>query len=93
MICADERKLRKIAAVIANSVGPELAIRVEYFAPEPFIAYLKELPVAPKKPQEIVSHGYKIKSSNPAASTEAQKGKEEAAIRAIAESMKKKKKP
>jgi len=92
MICADEKKLRKIAAAISSSISPELATHVDYFTPEPFIAYLKGLPVAPKKPQEIISHGYKIKSSKPAATTEAQKAKEEAAIRAIAESMKKNKK-
>ena len=92
MICGDEKKLQKMAATIAGSVSPELALRVEYFIPDEFIAHLKGLPVAPKKQKEIVSHGYKIKSSKPAASTEAQKAKEEAAIRAIAESMKKKKK-
>ncbi len=92
MICADAKKLRNMAAAIESAVSPELASRVEYFIPDEFIAHLKGLPVAPKKTKEIVSHGYKITSSKPAASTEAQKAKEEAAIRAIAESMKRKKK-
>ena len=92
MICDDAKKLRKIADAVSDSVSPELATRVEYFSPESFFAYLRALPAVPKKKDEIISHGYKLKSSIASGSTEEHKSKEDAAIRAIAESMRKKKK-
>jgi hypothetical protein len=87
MICADEKKLQKIAAVIAANVEAELAARVQYFQPIPFIEYLKTLPVEPPKKSEKIRRGYKVKHSTSTGSEEEQKAKEEAAIRAIAESM------
>ena len=93
MICADEKKLQKIAAAISRSVEAELASRVEYFQPDPFIEYLKSLPVELPKKSEKIRRGYKVKHSQSSVSTEEQKAKEEAAIRAIAESMQTKKKP
>jgi hypothetical protein len=92
MICTDEKKLRKIAAAISGSLGSELASRVEYFQPDPFIEYLKTLPVEPPKKSEKIRRGYKVKHSQSSGSTEEQMAKEEAAIRAIAESMQQKKK-
>jgi hypothetical protein len=89
MICADEKKLRKIAAVIAGSVEAGLAARVGYFQPDPFIEYLKSLPVEPPKKSEKIRRGYKVKHSTSTGSAEEQKAKEEAAIRAIADSMQK----
>ena len=89
MICTDERKLRKIETVISSSVESELAARVEYFQPDPFIEYLKSLPVELPKKSEKIRRGYKVKHSQSSVSTEEQKAKEEAAIRAIAESMRK----
>jgi hypothetical protein len=87
MICEDEKKLRKIAATISNKVEAELAARVEYFKPEPFIEYLKALPVEPPKKSVKIRRGYKVKHSQSTGSPEEQKAKEEAAIRAIADSM------
>ena len=87
MICTDEKKLRKIETVISRSVGAELAARVEYFQPDPFIEFLKTLPVEPPKKSEKIRRGYKVKHSQSSVSTEEQKAKEEAAIRAIADSM------
>jgi hypothetical protein len=89
MICTDEKKLRKIAAVIAGSVEAELAARVGYFQPDPFIEYLKSLPVEPPKKSVKIRRGYKVKHSTSTGSAEEQKAKEEAAIRAIADSMQK----
>jgi len=91
MICTDEKKLRKIAAAISGSLDSELAARVEYFQPEPFIEFLKTLPVEPPKKSEKIRRGYKVKHSQSSGSTEEQMAKEEAAIRAIAESMQSKK--
>lgn len=93
MICTDEKKLRKIAAAISGNVEAELASRVEYFQPDPFIEYLKTLPVEPQKKSEKIRRGYKVKHSKSTGSAEEQLAKEEAAIRAIAESMQQKKKP
>jgi hypothetical protein len=89
MICEDEIKLKKIATAISNKVEAELAARVEYFQPEPFIEFLKALPVEPPKKSEKIRRGYKVKHSTSTGSTEEQKAKEEAAIRAIADSMQK----
>ena len=87
MICTDEKKLRKIELAISSSVESELAARVEYFQPNPFIEYLKSLPVEPPKKSEKIRRGYKVKHSQSSVSTEEQRAKEEAAIRAIADSM------
>ncbi len=92
MICADEKKLRKIEAAISGKLNTELASRVEYFKPNPFIEYLKTLPVEPPKKSEKIRRGYKVKHSQSSGSAEQQKAKEEAAIRAIAESMQQKEK-
>jgi len=89
MICSDEKKLRKIAAAISSSLDSELAARVEYFQPDPFIEYLRTLPVEAPKKSEKIRRGYKVKHSQSSGSTEEQMAKEEAAIRAIADSMQK----
>jgi hypothetical protein len=74
--------------------GSELAARVIYCQPDEFISRLGALPgpevkaeAEPKK-----SHGYKVKRPEPKLSPEEQKQREEAAIRAIAEAMRKKSK-
>jgi hypothetical protein len=91
MICTDEKKLRKIAAAISGNIEAELAAKVGYFQPNQFIEYLKSLPVESPKKSETICRGYKVKHSHSSGSAEEQKAKEEAAIRAIAESMQKKK--
>jgi hypothetical protein len=92
MICTDEKKLKNIESAISGGLDSELASRVEYFQPDPFIEYLKTLPVEPPKQSEKIRRGYKVKHSQSSGSTEEQMAKEEAAIRAIAESMQQKKK-
>ena len=92
MICTDEKKLRKIETAISRSVESELASRIAYFQPDPFIEYLKSLPGELPKKSEKIRRGYKVKHSQSSVSTEEQKAKEEAAIRAIAESMQTKEK-
>jgi hypothetical protein len=89
MICEDEKKLQKIATAISSKVEAEMVARVEYFRPDPFIEYLKTLPVEPPKKSVKIRRGYKVKHSTSTGSTEEQKAKEEAAIRAIADSMQK----
>jgi hypothetical protein len=90
MICTDEKKLKKIAAAISGSLlDSQLAARVAYFQPDPFIEYLKTLPVEPAKKTEKIRRGYKVKHSQSSGSKEEQMKKEEASIRAIADSMRK----
>ncbi len=90
VICLDEERLRKIAAAVSGSLGVELAARVEYFQPDQFVVYLKTIPGGKPKEQTTVRRGYKIKRVVSELSTEQQKEKEAAAIRAIADSMRKK---
>jgi hypothetical protein len=91
VICLEEERLRKIAAAVSGSLGAEAAARVEYHQPDAFIAYLKSLPLpaAPSSATPKIRRGYKVKHSKSTGSAEEQKAKEEAAIRAIADSMRK----
>jgi hypothetical protein len=85
VICLEEERLRKIAAAVAGSLGPELAARVEYFEPDPFIVHLKSLPAPP--PVEITIRGYKVKRSVPRLSAAEQKQKEDIANQMMAAAM------
>ena len=89
VICLDEERLRKIGSAVSGSLGAELAARVEYFQPDQFVAHLKTIPAEIPKEQTTVRRGYKIKRVVSELSTEQQKEKEAAAIRAIADSMRK----
>jgi hypothetical protein len=92
VICVEDARLKRIAAAVAGGLGSELAARVIYCRPDEFIARLGTLAepevIADTEPKK--SHGYKIKRSKPELSPEEQKRREEAAIRAIAEAMRKK---
>jgi hypothetical protein len=87
VICLDDERLEKIEAAVSGSLGSEQASSVHYFRPDPFIEYLKSLLVEPPKKSEKIRRGYKVKHSQSSSSIAEQKAKEEAAIRAIAESM------
>ncbi len=89
VICVDESRLRKIASAVLGSLGAESAGRVEYFEPDQFIANLKTLPVETPTEQTRVSRGYKVKRVVSEFSEAKRKEREAAAIRAIADSMRK----
>ena len=89
VICLDEERLRKIGNAVSGSLGSEPGERVEYFQPDQFVAYLKTIPAEIPKEQTTVRRGYKIKRVISELSTEQQKEKEAAAIRAIADFMRK----
>ena len=78
-----------LAMWVSGSLGSELAAQVEYFQPDQFVAHLKTLPTEIPKEKITVRRGYKIKRVVSELSTEQQKEKEAAAIRAIADSMRK----
>lgn len=87
VICLNEERLKKIASAVSGSLGAELAARVEYFQPDPFIAYLKALKPPAPQASETRYGGYKIKRSVPKLSTQEQKQKEDIANRIMAETM------
>ena len=89
VICLDEERLRKIGSAVSGSLGAEMAVRVEYFQPDQFVAYLKTVHVEIPKEQTTMRRGYKIKRVISGLSAEQQKDKEAATIRAIADSMRK----
>lgn len=90
VICLDAERLRKIGSAVSGSLGSELSTRVGYFQPDQFVTYLKAIPTEIPKEQTTVRRGYKIKRVVSELSTEQQKEKETVAIRAIADSMRKK---
>lgn len=87
VICEDEKKLRKIKALIRSKGERELAKRVGYFQLDPFIEYLKALPVEPPNKSEKTYRGYKAIHSYSTASPEEQRAKDEEAHRIIADVM------
>jgi Type IV secretion-system coupling protein DNA-binding domain len=92
MICLDDARLQKIAAAVSGSLGPDVSARVAYFRPDPFIEYLKSLPVPPPQTSEKTYAGYKVKHSLPKLSQEEQQTKEDLAHKLLSEALKKKKK-
>ncbi len=92
VICVDEQRLRKIADVVARSLGNEASQRVICCHPDQFIAHLQTLSIPPPAvtPSVKVVKGYKVKHSATPLNAEEQKQREEAAIKSIAETMKKK---
>jgi hypothetical protein len=89
VICLDEERLRKISSAVYGSLGSEPSTQVEYFQPDQFVSYLKTMRAEIPKEEITMRRGYKIKRVVSELSTEQQKEKEAAAIRAIADSMRK----
>jgi len=90
VICLDEERLRKINKGVSGSLGGELASRVKYFQPDPFIVYLKALQTPAPRPTETQYGGYKIKRSIPKLSAGEQRQKEDIANRIMAEALRRK---
>jgi hypothetical protein len=90
VICLEDERLRKIAAAVSGSLGTEPAARVEYFQPDPFINYLKQLVPPTPSPSETQYGGYRVKRSMPKLSATEQQQKEDIAHRIMAESIRQK---
>jgi hypothetical protein len=92
VICVDRERLKKIQAAVAGSLGSDMAARVIYCQPDEFIARLQVLPPqAPKVPDTPETRrGYIIRRSVTKLTPGEQKQREEAAIRSIAEAMRRK---
>jgi hypothetical protein len=95
VICVEDERLRKIEKAVIGSLGKEAAGRVIYYLPDQFIERLKEMaPPIPKEPESPeMRRGYKIKRSVSKLTREEQKQREDAAIRSIAETMRRKNGP
>ena len=89
IICIEDERLQKIAEAVSGSLGEETASRVLYRWPDQFIAHLKALPITVPEHLETARtrRGYKVTHSLTKLTVEEQKQKEEAAIRAMADSM------
>jgi hypothetical protein len=88
IICLSEDRLQKIAAAIAGSLGTEAAANVSYHQPDPFIVYLKSVPMPVVKKNAVkMNRGYKVKSSAPTLTDEERRQREELANKMMAESM------
>jgi hypothetical protein len=89
VICLDEERLRKISNAVSGSLGTELAVQVEYYLPDQFIACLKDLPRAIPKAAGVaeVRRGYRVNRQTVTIPPQERKAREEEAIRLIAESM------
>ena len=87
IICTGEDRLRKIAAAVTGSLGPEATAQVGYYEPDQFIAYLKTLPTPQPKDSVTTRHGYRVKRSTPKLTPEERRQREETARQMMAEAM------
>ncbi len=92
VICGTQERLDKIKAAVTNSLSPPAQV-VSYFLPDQMIEYLEKLPTAPPStlPTPQVSHGYLINTKIIKLSPEETRAREDAAIKTVAEAMRKKK--
>lgn len=96
VISPKPERLKEIQAAVTAGLGAEAAWRVSFYAPDDFIAELRQLATSkqtetkPKTPLERTTRGYKVRRSGPALTPEERKAKEEIAVRMMSEAMKKK---
>jgi hypothetical protein len=93
LISIAEARLRRIEAAVVNSLGPDIARRVTYVLPDAFIERLRAASsITLQRPaREFVERrGYRVKRKSAELSPTEQKARDEEAIRAMAEAMKKK---
>lgn len=94
-ISSTESKLRQVKEAVAAALGPDLSGRVLYFLPDAFIDHLGRCSrvttvATPQKPADEIRRGYRVTRSAPKLTPEELKIKEDAALRLLAESMKRK---
>lgn len=92
MVSSDESRLRRIAVAVESSLGVEMAKQVLFYLPDQLITHLQSLPKVstPAPDQPKVRRGYKVTTKHVQLSPQEMKAREDAAITAIAEAMKKK---
>jgi hypothetical protein len=96
VISPREERLRQIEKAVKGGLEPEESARVGYFLPDQFITWLRELtptiavpPSSPAAPTERTTRGYKVRRTAAKLTEEERQAKEEIALKAIAQSMKK----
>jgi len=89
-------RLRQIEEAVKAGLDSQESTRVSYFTPDQFIAWLRELaptitapPTSPPVPSERTTRGYKVRRSSAKLTEEERQTKEDIALKAIAQSMKK----
>jgi len=87
-------RLDQIAQAVRAGLGAEAAAKVRFYSPDDFISELRRLaqeipaPVQAEQPKETTSQGYKVRRHKPALTAPERRAKEEATIRVMAETMK-----
>jgi hypothetical protein len=94
VVSSSEAKLRQMQEAVSGALGPELSVRVGYFLPDAFLGHLQQLAkedaaAVPAPPTEHATHGYRVKRKFLQVSPADLKAREEAAVKAIAEAMRK----
>lgn len=95
VVSGSEAKLRQMREAVTGTVGAELSARVGYFTPDQLLAHLERLAqedaaAAVPQPKETKRRGYTVKRVTPKLTPDELKAKEESALKAIADSMKRK---
>lgn len=92
VVSNNKAKLQQMKEAVAAAGGPEVSARVGYFLPEDLIHHLEVLATAnsarPTPPKETTRRGYRVKRSSANLTDEELKLREEAALRLLAQSMK-----
>lgn len=90
--------LERLAEAVAAALGAEVAAKVSYHTPEEFVSELRRLaqlaatkPKPPPKPNTEIIGDYEVESEFPTLTHEDQKQREEAAIRVVADVMRRSK--
>lgn len=96
VISPKAERLRQMEEAIKAGLEPSESARVGYFLPDQFITWLRELAptitapsTAPPVPSERTTRGYKVRRSAAKLTEEERLAKEDIALKAIAQSMKK----
>jgi len=96
VLASGAERLKAIAAAVQAGLGSEQAAKVAYHTPDEFIAELPKLAKLAEPPTEApdnaehVTKGFKVRRHAPTLTADERKAKQEAAIRVMAESMKRK---
>jgi len=93
VVSSDHKRLEQIASAVRAGLNAEAASRVSFGTPDEFIFALKRLAAeqisdSPEVPTERIVRGYKVRRHVPKLTPEERKAKENTALRAIAEAMK-----
>lgn len=91
VIAASEKKLLQMKEAVASAIAIEYHPRILFFSPQAFLLFLQKLPNKEAPPSShTTSRGYKVKRSAANLTPEQLKEKEAAALKLLAEAMRRK---